>query len=297
MSSQNPAPASETEPAAGGWSAAGAHPPEVSARQARRRGVLYIAEHRIKSMRGYLWTILIAAFGQPVIYLFGLGIGLATVVDRGSGMGQHVAGDVGYLTFVAPALLASATMMTSTEEFTYPIMDGFKWRRMFYGPHASPVSTNQLVDGLILGTFARLAGAAVVYYLIMAGVGAVPRPWTGALMVPGGLLCGLAFGTWLMAFSAHIEEERGQFPLLMRFVIMPLFLFSGTFFPLANLPVYLHWIGWLSPLWHACEFGRVVAYGMAEPVWLTAVHVVYPAALAIAGWLVTRHLFARRLGR
>lgn len=271
-----------------------AHTPQESARRARRWGTFYIAEHRIKSMRGYLWTILVSGFGTPVVYLFGLGVGLAAVVDAGSG--AEIDG-IGYLTFVAPALLIAATMMTATEEFTYPIMDGFKWRRMFYGPNASPISTNQLVDGLIAGTSVRLAGGAIVYYVIMAAAGAVPRIWTGALTIPIGLLCGLAFGTLLMAFSAQIQEDRGQFPLIMRFVIMPLFLFSGTFFPLTNLPVYLHWIGWLSPLWHACELGRVAAYGMAEPLWLSGVHVAYMAALAIAGWWLTRRLFARRLGR
>src|SRR5699024_8144722 len=98
-----------------------AHAPQESARRARRWGPCYIAEHRIKSMRGYLWTILVSGFGTPVVYLFGLGVGLAAVVDAGPG--AEIDG-IGYLTFVAPALLVAATMMTATEEFTYPIMDG-----------------------------------------------------------------------------------------------------------------------------------------------------------------------------
>lgn len=269
-----------------------AHAPQESARRARRWGTYYIAEHRIKNMRRYLWTIIVSALGTPIVYLFGLGVGLATVVDQGPG--TDLSG-TDYLVFVAPALLVAATMMTATEEFTYPIMDGFKWRKMFYGPNASPVSSHQLVDGLILGTFARLAGGAVVYYLIMVALDAVPRPWFGLLIIPAGLLCGLAFGTLLMAFAARIDQDRGQFPLLMRFVITPLFLFSGTFFPLANLPIYLHWIGWLSPLWHACELGRVAAYGMAEPIWLTLAHIGYLVALTAAGWVLSRRLFARRL--
>lgn len=271
-----------------------AHPPHVSAAKARRFGSLYVAEHRIRSMRAYQWTIFVDGIGSPLMYLFALGVGLATLVDRG--MHGNVGG-VGYLAFIAPALIASAAFMTATEEFTYSVMDGFKWRRIYYGFNASPLTTGQLVNGMIIAPGLRILAGGIVYYLIMAAAGAVPNPGRGALMVPIALLCGLAAGTLLMAYSASIEEDRGQFAMVMRFVITPLFLFSGTFFPLDRLPVFLQWIGWLSPLWHASELGRVVGYGLAEPAWLTAVHVAYPLALAATGWLIARRLFARRLGR
>src|SRR5699024_12067966 len=103
--------------------------------------------------------ILVSGFGTPVVYLFGLGVGLAAVVDAGSG--AEIDG-IGYLTFVAPALLVAATMMTATEEFTYPIMDGFKWRRMFYGHNATTISKNQHVYGLNAGSIVRQACGAVV---------------------------------------------------------------------------------------------------------------------------------------
>ncbi|GAB3557317.1 ABC transporter permease [Spelaeicoccus albus] len=271
-----------------------AHSPAVSAAKARRFGAWYVAEHKIRTMRGYKWTIAVDGVGSPIVYLFALGVGLATLVDKGM---HGTADGVGYLPFVAPALLATAAMMTATEEFTYPVMDGFKWRRVYYGFNASPLSTGQLVDGIILGTAARLAATSIVYYIIMLIFGAVPNGGLGALTVPIALLCGLAVGTPLMSYSASITEDRGQFAMMMRFVITPLFLFSGTFFPLDRLPVYLQWIGWLSPLWHGSELGRVVSYGLAEPPWLTAAHIVYPLALAVAGWAVCRRLFARRLGK
>lgn len=271
-----------------------AHSPEASAAKARRFGAWYVAEHKIRTMRGYKWTIAVDGIGSPIVYLFALGVGLATLVDKG----MHAGADgVGYLQFVAPALLATAAMMTATEEFTYPVMDGFKWRRVYYGFNASPLSTGQLVDGIVLGTTARLAATSIVYYVIMLVFGAVPNVLFGAVMVPIALLCGLSIGTLLMAYSASITEDHGQFAMVMRFVITPLFLFSGTFFPLDRLPIYLQWIGWLSPLWHGSELGRVVAYGLVEPAWLTASHVLYPLALAVAGWLMCRRLFARRLGK
>ena len=68
----------------------------------------------------------------------------------------------------------------------------------------------------------------------------------------------------------------------MRFIVMPLFLFSGTFFPLDTLPLGVRWIGWISPIWHGTELGRVVSYGYEEAPWLTVVHVVFLLGLAAA---------------
>ena len=83
---------------------------------------------------------------------------------------------------------------------------------------------------------------------------------------------------------------------VQRFLIMPLFLFSGTFYPLHTLPPVLQWIGWLSPQWHAAQLGRVASYGLDEPAWLIVVHVAYLLVLAIAGWVLVRRVFTRRLG-
>ena len=83
----------------------------------------------------------------------------------------------------------------------------------------------------------------------------------------------------------------------MRFIVTPLFLFSGTFFPLDTLPVLLQWIGWISPLWHGTELGRSLTYGQVLPVWLAVVHVLYLVVLAVVGLRLARAVYARRLGR
>jgi lipooligosaccharide transport system permease protein len=100
-----------------------------------------------------------------------------------------------------------------------------------------------------------------------------------------------------MAYSASIREDKGQFALVMRFIVMPLFLFSGTFFPLDTLPLAVRWIGWISPIWHGTELGRVFSYGYQEPPLLTLVHVVVLLALAVLGWILTRREFVRRMGQ
>ena len=78
---------------------------------------------------------------------------------------------------------------------------------------------------------------------------------------------------------------------------MPMFLFSGTFFPISNLPIYLQWIGWISPLWHGTQLGRDLSYGMVEPMWLVVTHVVYLLAIGVLGWYLTARTFARRLNK
>ena len=99
-----------------------------------------------------------------------------------------------------------------------------------------------------------------------------------------------------MAYAASITQDKGQFALVQRFIVMPLFLFSGTFFPLDTLPWAVRWIGWISPVWHGTELGRVFTYGTDENPLLTITHVVYLLATATAGWLLVRRQFVKRMG-
>ena len=273
--------------------------PAETARRARRFGAIYYAEHWLRRMRGYGITVLVTAVGTPLVYLFGMGIGLASLVDTGTNAAFDAGNGtaVSYLMFVGPALLATAAIMVSSEENTYTVMSGFKWRRTYYGPNASPLSSGQLVDGHALGLSTRLLITCGSYYVFLLLFGAVGSPGTGWLMILTAILGGLAFGLPLMAYSASITEDRGQFAMVQRFIVMPLFLFSGTFFPLDTLPMVIRWIGWLSPLWHASELGRVLSYGLAEPLGLTVLHVVYLLGLAGAGWFLARRNFTRRLGK
>ncbi len=269
-----------------------AHGPAVSASRARTFGSWYYAEHVLRVMNSYRWTILASSVGTPVMYLFAMGVGLASLVDSS---GAETFGGVSYLAFLAPALLTSAALMAATNEFTYPVMDGFKWRRVYYGPHASPLGTHQIVNGHIIAVALRLLVMSVIYFAIVALFGASPSPW-GWAAVPVAVLTGLAFGLPLMAYAASITEDKGQFAMVMRFIATPLFLFSGTFFPLDTLPLLLRWIGWISPLWHGTELGRTLTYGYDQPPALAAVHLLYLAALAVLGWRLAQRAYAKRLG-
>jgi lipooligosaccharide transport system permease protein len=267
------------------------HSAAASAARARRWGTWYVAEHKLRGMRGYLGVIIAYSIGNPLMYLFAMGVGLASLVDSNSG--AEVFGGVTYLQFIVPALLVSAAVMAASEEFSYPVVSGFKWRRTYYGPLASPISPQQICQGHALAVAVRLLAQSIAYQAIVIAFGVTGAwGWASSLVA---MLAGLAFGLPMMAYSASIREDRGQFALVQRFVVMPLFLFSGTFFPLSTLPWFLQWIGWISPVWHASELARVFGYGQAEPAWLSAVHLAYLLLLAGAGLLAARRTYVRRL--
>ena len=266
---------------------------EVHETRARRFGTWYVAEHQLRGMKAYGWTIVVGSVGNPLLYLLGIGLGLATFLDQSVASGAD--GPVSYVWFVAPALLATAGVTVATDEFTFVIMAGFKWRRIFWGMNASPIAPPQIMAGLVLSVVLRMLFTTTIYYLLIVAFGAVGDPVTGALMPLVGVLAGLAFGLPLMAFSASLTEDKGQFALVQRFVFTPLFLFSGTFYPLATLPVWLHWVGWISPLWHASEIGRSLSYGSPPGAWPVGWHLVILLAMAALGWVLARRVFVRRL--
>jgi lipooligosaccharide transport system permease protein len=260
----------------------------------RRWGSWYVAEHRIRAMRSYLQTIIATSIGNPLVYLFALGVGLASLVDERLDAGS--AGTVSYLTFVAPALLATAAVTVASEESTYPMMMGFKWNPIFYGMNAAPISGQQIVNGMVIGIIARILPTCLIYFLVMLAFGAVPSAW-GSIGVLTATFTGVAVAVLIMTYTATVDEDKGQMAMIMRFVITPMFLFSGTFFPLTQLPIYLQWIGWISPLWHGTELGRVLAYGALEPTWLTVTHVLYLVALTVFGWKRTQSVVVARLNK
>ncbi len=253
----------------------------------RRFGSWYAAEHRLRSMRAFGLTLVLLAFANPLLYLLSLGLGLASLIS------SDVNG-VSYLTFVAPALLASAALTGAAEESTYPVLTGFKFNAVFFSMAASPLAPKQIANAVFVGTAARVVPTVVVYYGILVLFQAVPSPFS-ALTILSASLVGMVAAALVTWYTATVTEDKGQMAVIMRFIIMPMFLFSGTFFPLAQLPLYLQWIGWISPLWHASELGRVLSYGMAEPAWLTATHVAVLVVLLVIGWVGARRVFHRRL--
>lgn len=256
------------------------------------RGWWFMCEHWLRNMRAYIGSVFGVGLLHPILFLLAMGVGLGMVVD-GATDTESVLG-MSYLTFIGPALLLSTALSTAMEENTFTVMAGFKWRRTYYGPQVTPITPTQIASGHVAGTIIRYSLTITIFLTVLFVFGAVEGA-RALWLIPLGVLTSAAVGLAIMAYSSHITEDRGQFALINRFVIMPMTLFSGTFFPLESMPIFVQPLGWVSPLWHAVSLGRALVTPATIPVWLGVLHVAYLLALCLGGWLIARRQYNRRL--
>jgi len=264
------------------------------ARTSRVWGWWFVAEHRIRAMRSYISSAVLIGLGSPFLYLIGLGVGLGLLVDANRGS-EGVDG-VPYLVFLAPALSMAGAMQTSSQENTYGVFGGFKWFPMFFAMNGTPISPAHIVIGFQVAVLVRVLIGLVAFSLVMVVFG-IGDPLGALLLIPIGLLMGTAVGFAVMSWVATQTEDRGQLSFIERFVVVPLTLFSGTYFPLDSLPLFLQWIGWISPLWHAAELGRAALYGAPMPPAMLLLHVGFLVAVAGVTCALSIRTFRKRLDK
>jgi lipooligosaccharide transport system permease protein len=226
---------------------------------------------------------------NPVLYLGAMGLGLGTLVDE---HGTASLGGVSYLAFLAPGLLAAAAMQTAMGESTYPVYGSVKWLKTYQAAIASPLRPADLFHGHLLWTTLRLTMNSAVFLAVMAAFGAVGSAWALACL-PAAVLTGLAFGASIEAYTMTCTKDT-SFAMLFRFGIIPLFLFSGTFFPVTQLPPYIRPLAYATPLWHGVALCRSLSLGTAQ-LGTSAVHVGYLAAVTALGVLAGNRTYRRRL--
>lgn len=261
-----------------------------SARKVARAGSWYFAEYLFRGMRRYIDVILADSVGTPLMYLVTLGVGLGAVLTNN----QTSFDGVPYITFIAGALAATMAVGIAMEEMTFPVMGGFKWNRTYYGPQVTPITPQQIARGTVIAVSIRVVAQTVLLLLILAAFGAI-HSLSSVLVIVFSTIAALAFGLPCMAFAAGIFQERGQFSVIIRFIFMPMFLFSGTFYPLEHLPIYLQWIGWVSPIWHATELNRWAIYGHEVEPWMFPVHLGVMIVVAVIAFLIAQTRYYRRL--
>jgi lipooligosaccharide transport system permease protein len=135
-----------------------------------------------------------------------------------------------------------------------------------------------------------------IYYALLIAFNVVEFG-SSVLLIPIAVLGGGAFGAIILYAAAKIEKDDWFFNILGRLVIMPMFLFSGTFFPLSSMPIYLQPIGWISPLWHATELGREAAFDYGISYLMVAVHLTFLSTLVAIGITLAMRQFERRLAK
>ena len=231
---------------------------------------------------------MITSFVQPWLYVGAMGVLLGGYVDDG---GAGLEGASSYLQFVAPGLLAATAMQVVSGEVMWPVMGAIKWDKTYHAMIASPLRVVDIVLGHVGYAMFRCTLAALVFAGVLAVFGLFVSVAGWFVAVAGALLTALAFATPVYAFSAGAKSDQG-FVLIYRLGIMPMFLFSGAFFPVSNLSEPLQWVAKATPLWHGVELARMGALGVWD--WSMLVHVGYLAAIAVVGgWWAVRRLERR----
>jgi lipooligosaccharide transport system permease protein len=237
-----------------------------------------------RTWRGSVATSIV----NPVFYLGALGIGLGTLVNKSGSTPEGVE----YLAFVAPGVLAATAMQVASNEASWPVLGSIRWTRGYYAMLATPLQIRDVVFGHQAWMATRVVSSCAVYLAVIAAFGGVESP-LGVLALPACFLIGLAFSAPMAAYAATCEND-GAFVVVNRFAIIPMFLFSGTFFPVSQLPAVLEWVAYATPLWHGVDLCRSLTLGRVH--WpLALVHVVYLAAWAAAGLAFALQTYRRRL--
>ena len=262
----------------------------VNTERIKSRGALFVTESRVLIIRKFLPVVISIAVSNPTLYLVAVGLGVGKLINTHSGGVDGVK----YLTFLAPALLSTAAIQTAMDEVVFTTIQGFKWGKSFFAMNATPISGKQIANGVFISAMLRTAFSVVVYGTIIYLFGGftTSRGW---LAIPTALIAGGAFGALMLGITAWIKNDDQFFNILGRFIMMPLFLFSGTFYQLSTMPIYLRWIGWLSPIWHTTELGRYLTYGHHITLLMFCVHIGYLVAMFTIGIKFAHSQFEKRL--
>jgi lipooligosaccharide transport system permease protein len=238
-----------------------------------------------RTWRSSIWSSILG----PVCYLGAMGFGLGSLVDK---HGTSTLGGVPYLAFLAPAIMASSAMTTGMDESTFPVYGSVKWNKIYIGAQASPLRPADIYRGHLMFMVMRIFLNVSIFLVVMCAFGAERSAWV-VLALPVAVLTGTAFAAPLAAWAITVKSENA-FAIAFRFGLIPLMLFSGTFFPLSQLPVWLRPLAYATPLWHGVALCRGLSLGHLDVVGALG-HVAYLVVLAAVGvWAGTR-TYRRRL--
>lgn len=245
-------------------------------------------EHNLMVYRRVWRATLFSTILSPILFLSAMGLGLGAFVGSTTAFGG-----VSYLAFLAPGLLAAQAMQTATVESTWPLLAGFRWLKTFEAEIATPQQPRDIVLGMLYYLVVRLGIVTGIFLIVMLLFGAFTS-WTTVFAWPAAILTGLAFAMPMAAWTATQARET-SFNIIFRFVITPLFLFSGTFFPIDRLPAIVQPIAWFTPLFHGVAITRALALGQALDPLAAVIHVGVLVGLVIVGTAVSFVTFRRRL--
>ena len=238
-----------------------------------------------RTWRASIWS---SVFG-PLFYLGAMGYGLGSLVDKN---GTASLGGVPYVVFVAPAVLAVTAMNSGLTNALFPVFGGMHWNKIYLAARATMLRPGDIFRGHLLFMAMRIAMNSACFIVAMAAFGLIRSPWA-VLLLPASTLLGFAFATPSAAWAVTLDHDTEMnYPI--RFGAVPLMLFSGTFFPIAQLPGWIRWVAYATPLWHGVALCRALSLGDIDPG-ATAINVGYLVAMAALGLWWGGRTYRRRL--
>jgi lipooligosaccharide transport system permease protein len=233
----------------------------------------------------------LGAFVQPLVFLLGMGLGVGALIDDGPGSASVLDG-VSYLAFFAPALLATTAMFISVQSSLWETLDQFMWGNQYRAMVSTPLTAGDVAGGAALWHATRVGIAATGVAVVLLFFDETRTP----ALVPAigaAILTGLAYALPLSAYSATRQDDH-TFVLVIRLGLVPMFLFSGAFYPITELPGWLQSIVRLTPSWNGIELCRGWVLGTIDAT-ESVFHLAYLALFVVGGWIACRITFGRRL--
>ena len=256
------------------------------------RSFRYAESEVIAYRRTWRGTV-ITSFVNPIFFLAAMGAGLGTLVDEGNGAGLSIP----FITFVASGLMAANAMQNGAGDGSFPVMAGLIWRKNFHGTITTPLGPSDIIWGRLIWGVGRLAFTLLVFAVIAVAFGALEIV-PALLAIPPAILTGVAFTVVITAWTLTQDDGR-SLSTMFRFAIVPLFLFSGTFFPISQLPDWIEPIAYATPLFHGVELVRKIALPDVDasivtglPLW---VHLGYLLAMTTIGIYLSVKLLEGRV--
>lgn len=232
-----------------------------------------------------------SSFLQPLAFMLAMGAGVGSLINANEAS-EAVLGDLPYVAFLAPGLLATTAMLIGSSEASWPVMDGFKWNRGYESQAATPLGIGDVLGGQVLWWATRLLLSSIAVATVLALMSET-RSIGLVVGVPAAVLTGLSFALPIAAWAATRESDI-SFPAIQRFIVTPLFLFGGAFYPIEQLPAGLRPIAYVTPLWHGVELCRGASLHTLGGV-EAAVHFGVLGAYIALGWAAAYAAFGRKL--
>jgi len=256
-----------------------------TAQRPRFLGSLYAGNSRAVVGRGVLATrssnywVVLSGFVEPVFYLLSMGIGLGALVGT---VATTTGEEVPYAAFIAPALLAVSAMNGAVFDSTWNVFFKMNYSRLYEGMLATSLGPLDVAFGEILLALLRGALYAAGFMVVMQALG-LNLAWTALLALPAVLLIAFGFASLGMAVTSYMKTFQQMD--WVSFVLLPMFLFSATFYPITVYPEAIQWVVMALPLWHGVELVRGLTTGEIAPAMV--VHVLYYVVMIVLGLVVT----------